>query len=105
VALTTYEAFQRVAHRVANSETERTDLEAAFLIAFGSDEEKKRFYTESEADKQKREAKERFDAAVAAEVQRRQESVAEQDAVNAAADEAAKTPTATAVPVNPAPVA
>ncbi len=92
MALTTYEAFQRVAHRVANSETERTDLEAAFLNAFGSDEEKRRCYTESEADKQKREAQEKFDLAVAAEVRRRQETESEQAAVNAAADAAAKVP-------------
>jgi hypothetical protein len=90
--LTTYEALDRVAHRVANSETERTDLQAAFLKGFGNDEEKKRFYTESDADRQKREAQEKFDLAVAAEVRRRQETASEQAAVNAAADVAGASP-------------
>jgi len=101
VPFTTYEALQRISHRVAVSENERLELENTFLNAFGTDEEKKRFYTESEADKQKRETSERFDAAVAAEVKRRQESVAEQEAVNAAADAASAQP---AQPVNPTPV-
>lgn len=84
--MTTFEALSQIAHRVAVSENERIDLTAAFLAAFGSDEEKKRFYTESAADKDARLAKEKFDLAVAAEVQKRADASAHDAAVKAAAD-------------------
>jgi hypothetical protein len=93
--LTTYEAFSLLAHRVAISERERVDMESTFLNAFGSDEEKKRLYTESEADKQARQKRELFDAAVADEVKRRQDASQESAAIKAAADaQAATAPTA-----------
>lgn len=98
---TTYEALARLAHRVAVSETERTEMEATFLNAFGAQDEKDRFYKESEADKATREAKERFDAAVADEVKKRQDAAQQQAAVTAAAD----AQTAQTAPVNATPVA
>lgn len=94
----TYEGLARLAHRVAVSENERVELEAAFLTAFGSDDEKKMYYKETESDRQKREAQEKFDAAVAAEVQSREKAKLDEAAVKAAAD------AAQAAPVNPTPV-
>jgi hypothetical protein len=88
--LTQYEALQRIAHRVAIDENERKDLEAAFLNGFGSAEEKKRFYTESDADKEAREAEEKFNAAVEAEVKKRRAAADDEKAVKAAADKAEK---------------
>jgi hypothetical protein len=99
LTLTKYEAFSLMAHRVAVSERERVDMQATFLDAFGSDEEKKRLYTESQADKDAREKQEKFDAAVADEVKRRTDSAQESAAIKAAADAQAS------APVNPAPVA
>jgi hypothetical protein len=89
VEFTTFEALQRLAHRVAVSEEERKGLEAAFLQSHGSAEEKERYYTESDSDKATREAKERFDAAVAVEVEKRQKAAVEEKAVQAAADKVA----------------
>jgi hypothetical protein len=91
VAMTPFEAFQRIIHRVAISETERKDMEQAILETHGNEEEKGRFYTESDADKAVREDKEKFDAAVQAEVARRQQAAAaqaQQASVSAAADQA-----------------
>jgi hypothetical protein len=86
--LTPFEALSKIAHRLSNSENERKELEAVFLEHFGTDEEKKRLYQESEADKAEREAKERFDAAVQAEVEKRNKAAAESKAVSDAADKA-----------------
>jgi hypothetical protein len=94
VEFTLFEGLQRLAHRVAVSEEERKALEATFLAAHGTDEEKKRLYTESESDKKTREDKEKFDAAVAQEVAKRQGAAAQEKAVQEAAD------AQTAQPVN-----
>lgn len=83
---TPFEALQRMAHRVAVSEEERNALTAAFLESHGTSEEKERLYKESDADKATREAKERFDAAVASEVAKRQDAATQEKAVQAAAD-------------------
>ncbi len=88
LTLTTYEAFALMAHRVANSERERVDLQATFLDTFGSDEEKTRLYTESDADKAARMERERFQAAVNKEVEARQFASTQEKAVQLAADKA-----------------
>lgn len=100
---TPFEALQRIAHRVAVSEEERNALTAAFLESHGSDEEKKRLYMESEADKAKRLEKEAFDTAVAAEVKKRQDAASQEKAVQEAAN---KVPAPESVPAhfNPEPV-
>lgn len=95
---TPFEALARIAHRVAVSENERNDLTATFLESHGSDEEKKRFYQPSEADKQAADAKAKFDAAVEAELQRRQSEKSNEAAVQAAADKAAADQTTTETP-------
>ncbi len=81
---TAFEALARVAHRVAVSEEERLGLTAAFLETHGSDEEKVLYYQETEADKQKREAQEKFDAAVAVAVKQKQDEAAHNAAVQEA---------------------
>jgi hypothetical protein len=86
LALSTYEALALMAHRVAVSERERVDMQATFLDAFGADEEKTRLYTESQADKDARIERERFDAAVSKEVQARQFASEQEKAVQIAAD-------------------
>ncbi len=88
LAITTFEALSLLAHRVAVSETERVNMQATFLDAFGSDEEKTRLYTESDADKAARLERERFDGAVAKEVEARQFASAQEKAVQLAADKA-----------------
>ncbi len=88
LALTTYEAFALIAHRVAVSERERVDMQATFLDAFGAAEEKTRLYTESDADKAARIERERFDAAVSKEVEARKFASEQEKAVQLAADKA-----------------
>jgi hypothetical protein len=106
VEFTLYEALARIAHRVAVSEEERKGMEAVFLSAHGSDDEKKRLYTESEADKATRLEKEKFDAAVEAAVKERQNARTHDAAVAAAADAKVQADTAAIVaPTTPAPVA
>jgi hypothetical protein len=87
--LTAYEAFALIAHRVAISERERVDMQATFLDAFGTDEEKKRLYTESDADKAARAERERFDTAVAAEVEKRKFASEQEKLVQIEADKRA----------------
>lgn len=86
--LSFFEALRTLAHRGAISENERKDLEAAFLEAAGTDDEKKQFYTESDSDKAARLKKEEFEAAVAAEVARRGNAAADTKAISEAADKA-----------------
>jgi hypothetical protein len=88
LALTIYEALAQLAHRVAVSERERVDMQATFLDAFGSDEEKSRLYTESQADIDARLKQEHFDAAVNREVEARQFATSQEKAVQLAADQA-----------------
>lgn len=95
--MTVFEALQRLAHRVAISEVERIDIENAFVDAFGNEEEKARFHTETTAEREAREAETDFQAKVDAEIARRNkvsQSATDAAKVAAAADVATATASA-----------